>query len=114
MKSKLVRYPFNDGKRYRWDTYKMGKKFEYYWEQSEPNNYDTITPYIKYSPVVKNGSKNYGFLNMAKDAPSYIDYGDIKIRPDFTGTDGANLYKWKSSGISRHPIIYHQVNEDYD
>ena len=47
MKSKLVKYPYKDGKRYRWDTYKMGKKFEYTWEQSEPNNYETITPYIK-------------------------------------------------------------------
>lgn len=47
MKSKLIRYPFSDGKRFRWDTKKMGKQFQYGWQKSLPNNYSTITPYIE-------------------------------------------------------------------
>lgn len=46
MKSKLVKYPF-DEKKYRWDTHKMGKTFEYSWDKSLPKNFNTITPYIK-------------------------------------------------------------------
>ena len=65
MKSKLVKYPFNDGKRYRWDTYKMGKKFEYTWEQSEPNNYETITPYIKAEPYSANTQKHLAKIDLA-------------------------------------------------
>ena len=63
MKSKLVKYPFNDGKRYRWDTYKMGKRFEYTWEQSKPNNFQTITPYIKAEPFIYDANATYGLIN---------------------------------------------------
>ena len=49
MKAKLVKYPFNDGKRYRWDTYKMGKKFQYSWDESEEPNYKKLVPFLKAS-----------------------------------------------------------------
>ena len=68
MKSKLVRYPFNDGKRYRWDTYQMGKKFEYSWEESIPQNFTTVTPYVKYTPITEyDTSKAYAQIDI-KDA----------------------------------------------
>lgn len=68
MKAKIVRYPFNDGKRYRWDTYQMGKKFEYSWEESIPQNFETVTPYIKYTPIAEyDTSKAYAQIDI-KDA----------------------------------------------
>lgn len=67
MKSKLVKYPFNDGKRYRWDTYKMGKRFEYTWEQSEPQNYSTITPYIKTEEISNANKYNNEYAILGDD-----------------------------------------------
>lgn len=138
MKSKLVRYPFNDGKRYRWDTYQMGKKFEYTWGQSEPQNYETITPYFKYEPIVNDGSKRYGYIDFSKDTnynyvPSYQDItytpsvewrisdSNHNYKSDFSGrtylTDvsqptallNPNQYQW-----ARVPMIYEQTDEEID
>lgn len=46
MKAKLVKYPY-DEKKYRWDTWYQGKEFRYYWDESLPNNFETIEPYIE-------------------------------------------------------------------
>lgn len=73
MKSKLVKYPF-DEKKYRWDTQKMGKEFEYSWDVSRPNNYEEITPFIKAVPFVKEEDTTY--VSMARNATDYIN--DLK------------------------------------
>lgn len=57
MKSKLVKYPF-DEKKYRWDTWYQGKEFKYYWDESLPNNFETIEPYIKTKDVTIDDIKN--------------------------------------------------------
>lgn len=63
MKAKLVKYPF-DEKKYRWDTYKLGKEFEYYWDESLPNNFRTIEPYIKIENYVYDENKDYGYIKL--------------------------------------------------
>lgn len=81
MKSKLVRYPFNDGKRYRWDTYQMGKKFEYSWDESIPQNFETITPYIKAESMATayDDTKAYALVDLEKEITEYDpdNYQDI-------------------------------------
>ena len=69
MKSKLVKYPFNDGKRYRWDTYKMGKKFEYTWEQSRIPNYDTLVPCIEAHTI--NRGMVYGYTDISSNNAAF-------------------------------------------
>lgn len=86
MKSKLVKYPFNDGKRYRWDTYKMGKRFEYSWSQSKPNNFQTITPYIKAEPFIYDSNTTYGLINTEDP-----DWSDVFITPAGTSNAIGNL-----------------------
>lgn len=69
MKSKLVKYPFSE-KKYRWDTWEQGKEFEYYWDESLPNNFETIEPYIGYEDLprnVENNWYNYGIINLIND-----------------------------------------------
>lgn len=103
MKSKLVKYPFNDGKRYRWDKYQMGKKFEYAWERTPlAKNYNTITPYIEaqqpnntdlwngdYAVLGEQPTPTYYISNY----PSYtlntwrLEYGKYKSNLNFTITD---------------------------
>lgn len=46
MKAKLVKYPYSE-KKYRWDTWYQGKEFEYFWDESLPNNFETIEPYLE-------------------------------------------------------------------
>lgn len=81
MKAKLVRYPFNDGKRFRWDTYKMGKKFEYTWQKSLPNNFDYITPYIKTDTLSYNPNTTYGYFGADGTShtieSAYLDYNGV-------------------------------------
>jgi hypothetical protein len=57
MKAKLVKYPFNK-KKYRWDTYKQGKEFEYTWSQGAIKTYDYLRPYAVQSPI--NYNLDYG------------------------------------------------------
>lgn len=70
MKAKLVKYPFNE-KKCRWDTYKLGKEFEYYWDESLPNNFTTIEPYIKVEPFVYDDINNYSYIDLSKEVPDF-------------------------------------------
>ena len=69
MKSKLVKYPFNE-KRYRWDTHTMGKTFEYSWNRQIPGatSYQDIFPYIKFETVPKSqilaNPDDYGYIDL--------------------------------------------------
>jgi hypothetical protein len=116
MKSKLVKYPYKDGKRYRWDTYKMGKKFEYSWDQSEPNNFETITPYIEVEPFTNDGSKNVGYLDISAPVGAPADYGDIQYTPKLVAQTTSSDYTYNvicyRSRFSRIPIIYNQTPND--
>ncbi|MBO7734872.1 MAG: hypothetical protein J6S67_20090 [Methanobrevibacter sp.] len=80
MKAKLVRYPFNDGKRFRWDTYKMGKKFEYTWRRYMNGEYEDISPYIKAAPFdeeeYRNGDYAYVDLSRSNDAIDWAQYNE--------------------------------------
>lgn len=83
MKSKLVKYPF-DEKKYRWDTHKMGKTFEYSWERTTPNNYDTLTPYIEaYTTSTATSGHTYAYAGLdgssSTAAASYFDYHGIGL-----------------------------------
>lgn len=81
MKSKLVKYPFNDGKRYRWDTYKMGKQFQYYWDKTPDAQFSTITPYIKTEPFDASTAftDEYALLNEHEALPS-VELSNPTIR----------------------------------
>lgn len=61
MKAKLVKYPF-DKKKYRWDTWAQGKEFEYYWDESLPNNFETIEPYIEVEDFDGTLEQNQGVI----------------------------------------------------
>ena len=74
MKAKLVKYPF-DEKKYRWDTWYQGKEFRYYWDESLPNNFETIEPYIE---TERKGTGNYGFISL-DNSPTDKVYDDYEI-----------------------------------
>lgn len=98
MKSKLVKYPFNDGKRYRWDTWKMGKEFEYSWRKIALGDYDSIAPYIKTEPFNTNSFNNgeYAVVDLSKnidafDWNSYAAEFGLKSYLNSTYPTGQNL-----------------------
>lgn len=72
MKAKLVKYPFNE-KKYRWDTYKLGKEFEYYWDESLPNNFETIEPYIKAEKYDPSKLDFYGYPDLDEMQDGYTE-----------------------------------------
>lgn len=72
MKSKLVKYPF-DEKKYRWDTHKMGKTFEYSWDETEPGDYTEINPYIEGELYRFNTNKRYIILDGSNIPPFDIE-----------------------------------------
>ena len=75
MKAKLVKYPYNE-KKYRWDTWKLGEEFQYFWDESLPNNFETIEPYIKKDIPVS--STQYGRINLLSNSNSF-GYSDKTI-----------------------------------
>ena len=81
MKAKLVRYPFNDGKRFRWDTYKMGKKFEYTWRQYINGDYQDISPFIKAEPFDEQAFNNgdYAYVDLSQNNEA-VDYSSLTIQ----------------------------------
>lgn len=103
MKSKLVKYPFNDGKRYRWDTYKMGKKFEYSWDKQLIGNYETLAPYIKYEDIDDNKFYNneYAYVDFTQDENA-IDWQEYEdgFQLEYDSTDISADYN-HSIGIGR-------------
>lgn len=74
MKAKLVKYPYSE-KKYRWDTWYQGKEFQYFWDESLPNNFETIEPYIKKeritAPLVLNESE-YGVVSLSHNIDTNI------------------------------------------
>lgn len=100
MKSKLVKYPFNDGKRYRWDTYKMGKKFEYTWEQSEPNNFNTITPYIKTEEFDNDPNATYGVIDLTSNSNGLQPFECPA--PSVDDNQRAGMWLWKHRSLVEH------------
>ena len=74
MKAKLVKYPFNDGKRYRWDTYKMGKKFEYSWDESEEPNYEKLVPFLKASNQDYSSDADTVAINLQDNVMTPFEY----------------------------------------
>ena len=70
MKAKLVKYPFNE-KKYRWDTYKAGREFQYTWDESLPKNFNRLDPFIKYKQVDNEEGKLFGYVNLATDPTTH-------------------------------------------
>ena len=77
MKAKLVKYPFNE-KKYRWDTYKAGREFQYFWDKSAPKDYNTIQPYIKVEDYDKSIHSGYVPLDFGK-VPGETAYFEKRI-----------------------------------
>ena len=73
MKAKLVKYPF-DEKKYRWDTWYQGKEFEYFWDESLPNNFETIEPYIKTETYEYDDDHLYSYADIRKEP---IDFSNL-------------------------------------
>lgn len=120
MKAKLVKYPFNE-KKYRWDTWYQGKEFEYFWDESLPNNFDTIEPYFKLKDSTDVSS--IGYIDLKKNATD-IAYKDrtISVSGDFRCND-KNYYIVKkdlSNYVKRYGYfgwgtngkIYHYSSDD--
>ena len=87
MKAKLVKYPY-DEKKYRWDTWYQGKEFEYFWDESLPNNFDTIEPYFETKP------KRYGdfaYININSNSNDN-GYSNIDISSSFTTKSGLSRF----------------------
>jgi hypothetical protein len=94
----------------------MGKKFEYTWAESEPKNFDTITPYIKAEPFVYDNTKQYAQIDLAnKDIVNttklskgsttykmrYVPFseyaGTVRARWEKSESDGWHAqYQWAS------------------
>ena len=75
MKSKLIRYPF-DEKKYRWDYWNMGKVFEYTWEKGGTKNFDTVNPYIAVEPYQYDSSKTYYYTDIVN--PNKFLYDNLR------------------------------------
>ena len=97
MKAKLVKYPY-DEKKYRWDTWYQGKEFEYFWDESLPNNFETIEPYFKADYVDTSSNHNYGYVNLTGEPNEdegysglkqvdYIDIGNQRVSSTSCGGD---------------------------
>ena len=104
MKAKLVKYPFNE-KKYRWDTYKAGREFQYFWDESLPKNFDTIEPYIEVKNFTYDENKKYAYIDL-KNQEEIIDIntnaefegynveqGDIKLTPIDDNTNYRKRYR---------------------
>ena len=102
MKAKLVKYPY-DKKKYRWDNWYQVKEFEYFWDESLPNNFETIEPYIKTETIDYTNNK-YGFLlnkpfnTLSYDSETLYNYKPtkkittLKYYPSFT--ENGEITRW--------------------
>lgn len=121
MKAKLVKYPFNE-KKYRWDTYKLGKEFEYYWDESLPNNFETIEPYIKTKSST--GVNTVGYIDLLQN-PTENAYANrtIGIKTNSLRIVNDDFYLVKKDltnylqktfyfGRSYSQTIYHYLSSD--
>lgn len=106
MKSKLVKYPFNDGKRYRWDTYKMGKRFEYSWDRSPSANYTTMNPYIEAEPFDYSTIGNEDFV--------YLDLSTTDRENWITNYDAEYGGKWAANENPQWDYYNYTLNSSSD
>lgn len=83
MKAKLVKYPFNK-KKYRWDTYKQGKKFLYTWKKSAIKDWDKILPYYTYDSFINNTTDTFGTVDMDNLGASYSDDISLQFKGIYT------------------------------
>jgi hypothetical protein len=79
MKSKLVKYPFNE-KKWRWDIWKLGRKFEYSWNKEPNANYSSVEPYFEYKDV--EDDKNYYYADIGNDITTAFDMATVYIGDD--------------------------------